>query len=115
MCGELVSVVLDSRNSRMCLFDDFIRDNLAGGNRTTGDRLVPHCMFTDPRLAHVGLTEKEARRQGIEVRVAKLSMSAVLRTQTTGETKGFMKALVAAHDDRRFAGQQCVPRSSAAS
>jgi pyruvate/2-oxoglutarate dehydrogenase complex dihydrolipoamide dehydrogenase (E3) component len=72
-------------------FDDFIRDNLAGGNRTTGDRLVPHYMFTDPRLAHVGLTEKEARRQGIEVRVAKLPMSVVLSTQTTGETKGFMK------------------------
>ena len=83
-------------------FDDFriLRDNLAGGNRTTGDRLVPHCMFTDPQLAHVGLTENEARRQDIEVRVAKLPMSAVLRTQTTGETKGFMKALVAAHDDR---------------
>ena len=83
-------------------FDDFriLRDNLAGGNRTTGDRLVPHCMFTDPQLAHVGLTENEARRQRIEVRVAKLPMSAVLRTQTTGETKGFMKALVAAHDDR---------------
>ncbi len=50
-------------------FDDFriLRDNLAGGNRTTGDRLVPHCMFTDPQLAHVGLTENEARRQGIEV------------------------------------------------
>jgi pyruvate/2-oxoglutarate dehydrogenase complex dihydrolipoamide dehydrogenase (E3) component len=83
-------------------FDDFriIRDNLAGGNRTTGDRLVPHCMFTDPQLAHVGLTEHEARQRGIEVRVARLPMSAVLRTQTTGETRGFMKALVAAHDDR---------------
>jgi pyruvate/2-oxoglutarate dehydrogenase complex dihydrolipoamide dehydrogenase (E3) component len=83
-------------------FDDFriLRDNLAGGNRTTGDRLVPHCMFTDPQLAHVGLTENEARRQGIDIRVAKLPMSAVLRTQTTGETRGFMKALVAAHNDR---------------
>jgi pyruvate/2-oxoglutarate dehydrogenase complex dihydrolipoamide dehydrogenase (E3) component len=83
-------------------FDDYriIRDNLAGGNRTTADRLVPHCMFTDPQLAHVGLTEHEARRQSIDVRVAKLPMSEVLRTQTTGETRGFMKALVAAHDDR---------------
>jgi pyruvate/2-oxoglutarate dehydrogenase complex dihydrolipoamide dehydrogenase (E3) component len=83
-------------------FDDYriIRDNLEGGNRTTGDRLVPHCMFTDPQLAHVGLTEREAQRQSIDVRVARLPMSAVLRTQTTGETRGFMKALVAAHDDR---------------
>jgi hypothetical protein len=36
-------------------FDDFhiIQDNLAGGNRTTRDRLVPYCLFTDPPLARV--------------------------------------------------------------
>jgi pyruvate/2-oxoglutarate dehydrogenase complex dihydrolipoamide dehydrogenase (E3) component len=83
-------------------FDDYriIRDNLAGGNRTRRDRLVPHCMFTDPELARVGLTEREAARRGVDVRVARLEMAAVLRTQTTGETRGFMKALVAKDDDR---------------
>ena len=83
-------------------FDDFrvIRDNLAGGNRTTRDRLIPYCMFADPPLARVGMSEGEAKRQGIETRVAKLPMSAVLRTHTIDETQGFMKALVAARDDR---------------
>ncbi|HUI22539.1 MAG TPA: mercuric reductase [Methylocella sp.] len=83
-------------------FDDFriIRDNLAGANRTTRDRLIPYCMFTDPPLARVGLSDGEAQRQGIEIRVAKLPMSAVLRTHTTDERRGFMKALVAARDDR---------------
>jgi pyruvate/2-oxoglutarate dehydrogenase complex dihydrolipoamide dehydrogenase (E3) component len=81
-------------------FDDFriIRDNLAGANRTTRDRLIPYCMFTDPPLARVGLSEGEAQRQGIEARVAKLPMSAVLRTHTIDERRGFMKALVAARD-----------------
>jgi pyruvate/2-oxoglutarate dehydrogenase complex dihydrolipoamide dehydrogenase (E3) component len=76
--------------------DDFriIRDNLAGGKRSTRDRLVPYCMFTDPPLAHVGLSEGEAQRQGITARVARLPTSAVLRTQTTDERQGFMKALV---------------------
>ena len=83
-------------------FDDFrvIRDNLAGVGRTTRDRLVPYCMFTDPPLARVGLNERDAQRQGIAVRIAKLPISAVLRTRTIGETKGFMKALVAADSDR---------------
>jgi pyruvate/2-oxoglutarate dehydrogenase complex dihydrolipoamide dehydrogenase (E3) component len=83
-------------------FDDsrIIRDNLAGGNRTTRDRLIPFCMFTDPPLARVGLSEGEAQHQGIEARVAKLPMSAVLRTHTIDETQGFMKALVADRDDR---------------
>jgi pyruvate/2-oxoglutarate dehydrogenase complex dihydrolipoamide dehydrogenase (E3) component len=82
--------------------DDFriIRDNIAGGKRTTTDRLVPYTMFSDPPLAHVGLSERDAAARGIGVRIAKLPMSSVLRTEATGETDGFMKVLVAAEDDR---------------
>jgi len=82
--------------------DDFriIRDNLAGGNRSTRERLVPYCLFTDPPLAHVGLSEREAQRQGVTVRVARLPMSAVLRTEATDQTQGFMKVLVGGSEDR---------------
>jgi pyruvate/2-oxoglutarate dehydrogenase complex dihydrolipoamide dehydrogenase (E3) component len=82
--------------------DDFrvIRDNLAGDARTTRDRLIPFCLFTDPALARVGMSEAEARSRGVPVRTAKLPMGAVLRTRTTGETRGFMKALVDARSDR---------------
>jgi pyruvate/2-oxoglutarate dehydrogenase complex dihydrolipoamide dehydrogenase (E3) component len=82
--------------------DDFriVRDNLSGGRRSTRDRFIPYCMFTDPPLAHVGLSEREAERQGVKTRVAKLPMKAVLRAQATGETEGFMKALVGENDDR---------------
>jgi len=80
--------------------DDFriVNDNLAGGKRSTRDRLVPYCVFTDPPLAHVGLSEGDAKRQGITARVAKLPTSAVLRAQAIGEKQGFMKVLVAAND-----------------
>jgi pyruvate/2-oxoglutarate dehydrogenase complex dihydrolipoamide dehydrogenase (E3) component len=83
--------------------DDFriIRDNLAGGNRSTRDRIVPFCLFTDPPLAHVGLTETEARRR-VPVRILKMPIAGVLRTRTTGETRGFMKALIG--DDQRVVG-----------
>jgi pyruvate/2-oxoglutarate dehydrogenase complex dihydrolipoamide dehydrogenase (E3) component len=82
--------------------DDFriIRDNLAGGNRSTHDRLVPYCMFTDPPLARVGLSEGEAERQGVIVRVAQLPMNSVLGAQATDQREGFMKALVGDGDDR---------------
>jgi pyruvate/2-oxoglutarate dehydrogenase complex dihydrolipoamide dehydrogenase (E3) component len=82
--------------------DDFriIRDNLAGGKRSSRDRLVPYCLFTDPPLARVGLSEREAKQQGIAIRVANLAMNDVLRTRTTGETTGFMKVLVEARGDR---------------
>jgi pyruvate/2-oxoglutarate dehydrogenase complex dihydrolipoamide dehydrogenase (E3) component len=80
--------------------DDFriVRDNLAGGNRTTGDRLIPYVVFTDPPLARVGVSEAEAQRQGIAVRVARLPMSRVLRTEATDETRGFMKILIDGND-----------------
>ncbi len=57
-------------------------------------------MFTDPPLAHVGLSEREAERQGVKTRVARLPIKAVLRAQATGQTEGFMKALVGENDDR---------------
>jgi pyruvate/2-oxoglutarate dehydrogenase complex dihydrolipoamide dehydrogenase (E3) component len=83
-------------------FDDFriVRDNLNGGNRTTKDRLVPFCIFTDPELARVGLNESEAKSRGLEYRVAKMPMAAVLRTKTLSEPRGFMKMLIDAYSDR---------------
>jgi pyruvate/2-oxoglutarate dehydrogenase complex dihydrolipoamide dehydrogenase (E3) component len=85
-------------------FDDFriVRDNLAGGNRSTRGRLVPYCLFTDPELGHVGLSETAAKAQGIPYRLAKIPMATILRTRTLGETRGFAKALVA--DDDRILG-----------
>jgi pyruvate/2-oxoglutarate dehydrogenase complex dihydrolipoamide dehydrogenase (E3) component len=82
--------------------DDFriIRDNLAGGNRSTRGRLVPYCMFTEPPLTRVGLSEREAQQQGVSVRIARLPMSGVRRAATTDETQGFMKVLVGGSDDR---------------
>ena len=83
-------------------FDDFrvIRDNLAGGARSKRDRLVPYCMYTEPLLARVGLSEGEAARQGLAVRTATLPVQMVLRSRTMSDTRGFMKAVVAADSDR---------------
>ena len=82
-------------------FNDFrvVYENLNGGNRTTRDRLVPFCMFTDPELARVGRNENEARRDGIEYRLAKMPMTTVLRTWTVSEKRGFVKILVGKQSD----------------
>jgi pyruvate/2-oxoglutarate dehydrogenase complex dihydrolipoamide dehydrogenase (E3) component len=82
-------------------FDDFriVSANLAGGNRVTTGRLVPFCLFTDPEFARVGLSETEAAARGIPYRLARIPMTAVLRTRTLSETRGFMKALVDGESD----------------
>jgi pyruvate/2-oxoglutarate dehydrogenase complex dihydrolipoamide dehydrogenase (E3) component len=83
-------------------FDDFrvIYDNLNGRNRVTTGRQVPFCLFTDPEVARIGLSEKEARAQGIAYRVFKMPVEEILRARTLGETRGFVKALVEADGDR---------------
>jgi pyruvate/2-oxoglutarate dehydrogenase complex dihydrolipoamide dehydrogenase (E3) component len=82
--------------------DDFrvVHANLTGGNRVTTGRQVPYCLFTDPELAHIGLSETEAQAQGIAYRLFKVPMEANLRARTLSETRGFVKALVEADSDR---------------
>jgi pyruvate/2-oxoglutarate dehydrogenase complex dihydrolipoamide dehydrogenase (E3) component len=79
-----------------------VLDNLAGGSRTTRGRLIPYCLFTDPELAHVGMTESEARAKGMSYRIARMPMALVLRTRTLSQTRGFMKALIGG--DNRILG-----------
>jgi pyruvate/2-oxoglutarate dehydrogenase complex dihydrolipoamide dehydrogenase (E3) component len=82
--------------------DDFrvVRDNLTGGNHITTGRQVPFCLFTDPEFARVGLSEKEAKAQGVAYRLFKIPMKSVLRAHALTETRGFLKALVATDSDR---------------
>ncbi len=76
--------------------DDFrvLPDNLSGGDRVTTGRQVPSRLFTDPALARVGLSEREARQRGIGYRLVKLPLDHVLRARTLAETRGFLKALI---------------------
>ncbi|HEY4085792.1 MAG TPA: FAD-dependent oxidoreductase [Bryobacteraceae bacterium] len=82
--------------------DDFrvVHSNLTGGNRVTTGRQVPYCLFTDPELARIGLSQTEAAAQGIPYRLMKVPMETNLRALTLSETRGFVKALVEAEGDR---------------
>jgi pyruvate/2-oxoglutarate dehydrogenase complex dihydrolipoamide dehydrogenase (E3) component len=81
--------------------DDFrvVHANLTGGNRVTTGRQVPYCLFTDPELARIGLSETEAEAQGIAYRLFKVPMESNLRARTLSETRGFVKALVEVDSD----------------
>lgn len=82
--------------------DDFriVRDNILGGNHLTIGRQVPFCLFTDPEFARVGLSETEAKKQGIAYRLFKVPMAAVLRARSLMETRGFLKCLVERDGDQ---------------
>jgi len=78
-------------------YDDYrvLRANwLEGADATIDGRYVPNTMFIDPQLATVGINEAEAKRRGLNYRVAKLPMASVARAIEMSETRGFMKAIV---------------------
>jgi pyruvate/2-oxoglutarate dehydrogenase complex dihydrolipoamide dehydrogenase (E3) component len=87
-------------------YDDYriIRANLLeGGSAGTESRLVPYTVFMDPQLGRIGLSERDARRQGVRYRVARMPMSSVARALEMDESRGLMKALVDP-DSRRILG-----------
>ncbi len=78
-------------------YDDFriLKANLLdGGYRVTTGRPVPYCVFIDPQLGRIGLSEKAAQKAGRKYKVARVRMSSIARAFETGQTRGFMKALV---------------------
>jgi pyruvate/2-oxoglutarate dehydrogenase complex dihydrolipoamide dehydrogenase (E3) component len=84
-------------------YDDFrvIKANLLdGGDASIADRIVPYTVFIDPQLGRVGLSESEAREQGLDFRVATMPMSRVARALEMDETRGMMKAVVEAETGR---------------
>ena len=84
-------------------YDDFrvIRTNLLeSGNATIVDRLAPYTIFLDPQLGRVGLSEREAREQGRNIRGSKMPMTRVARALEVDETRGSMKPVVDADTDQ---------------
>lgn len=84
-------------------YDDFriVRQNLLESGDTSKDgRLVPYTVFIDPQLGGIGLTERQARKQGRPIRVAKIPMSYVARAIETDETRGMMKVILDAETDQ---------------
>jgi pyruvate/2-oxoglutarate dehydrogenase complex dihydrolipoamide dehydrogenase (E3) component len=84
-------------------YNDFqiVDANLTQGkNLTIENRIVPYCVFTDPQLGGVGMTEKEARAAGHKLKIGTIPMSRVARAIERDETAGMMKVIVDASNDR---------------
>ena len=79
-----------SYHDHLIVFNNLVH----GKDQTTNGRLVPYCMYIDPQLGRVGVTEGEARSKGMNIQIAKLPMAHVARGIETGETRGLMKAII---------------------
>jgi pyruvate/2-oxoglutarate dehydrogenase complex dihydrolipoamide dehydrogenase (E3) component len=84
-------------------YDDYrilFQNLFRGGGRAVGDRPVPYTLFTDPQLGRVGMSERQARKSGGNIKVANMPMTWSARALETGETRGMMKAVVDADSGR---------------
>ena len=82
-------------------------DNILGHERAADYRAVPDWIFTIPEIASVGMTEAEAKEQGIPVRVTKFPFAALGRAQAIGEPHGLVK-LVCSGEDGTILGMQIL-------
>jgi pyruvate/2-oxoglutarate dehydrogenase complex dihydrolipoamide dehydrogenase (E3) component len=71
-----------------------------GARRTAKDRLVPFAVFTDPQIARVGLSEREAKKQGIDYEIASMPFGHIARAIELDETAGILKVLIDPKSER---------------
>ena len=96
--------------------DDYriLREDLFGaGERKVSDRdPVSYSVFIDPPLSRIGLSEAEARKKGLNIKVNKLPVAAVPRARTLGDTNGLFKVVVDADTDKIVGCTLFGPESS---
>ncbi len=76
------------------------RSTYRGQDRSTAGRIVPHAVFTDPEVGSVGLTEPAARAAGYTVLIGRQDFTGVVKARAIGNTRGLVKFVVDADNDR---------------
>jgi dihydrolipoamide dehydrogenase len=86
-------------------------ENIVGHARRVPDyHAAPNCIYTDPEIATVGLSEREARERGVEVAVGRFPFAALGRALTLGRTEGAVKVIADARDGTLLGVEMVGPR-----
>ena len=86
-------------------------ENICGKIKKMNYDALPSAVFTEPELAMVGLTEAEAEKRGLKIRVGMFSLQASSRASTMGKNDGLVKIL-SGEDERIFGAQILSPHAS---
>jgi dihydrolipoamide dehydrogenase len=83
-----------------------------GPDRVVNLQAVPNCVYTDPELATVGMTEAEAQKAGYDVAVGKVPLSAIGRSATINRSEGLCKVVADAKTDKVLGVHILAPEAS---
>jgi dihydrolipoamide dehydrogenase len=87
-------------------------ENACGVGHSPTETLIPACIFTDPEIGAVGLTEQMAKTQGLAVRTGKFFFAALGKALASGENNGFVKWVTDPQNDRLLGAQAIGPHAT---
>ena len=90
----------------------FVAEELSGKTPTVRLDIVPGCVYTDPEIASVGMTEEDANESGIEIKTGKFIMGANGKSLITKEERGFIKVIVDAGSEVILGAQMMCARAT---
>lgn len=90
----------------------YVAEMLAGEEASVELSAVPGCVYTDPEIASVGMTEDEAKEKGLEIKTGKFIMSANGKSLITKEERGFIKILAEKETDVIVGAQMMCARAT---
>lgn len=90
----------------------YVAEEIAGKIPSIDLSIVPSCVYTDPEIASVGMTEEEAKEQGIETAVGKFMMTANGKALITKEERSFVKIIADASEKKILGAQMMCARAT---
>jgi len=89
-----------------------VENIVSGNNRKADNHIIPACIFCDPEISSVGLTEENARAFGIVVKVQKFDFRASAMARIIEESEGFIKIVVNQDSEEVIGGCIIGPRAT---
>ncbi|MCX7785736.1 MAG: dihydrolipoyl dehydrogenase [candidate division WOR-3 bacterium] len=90
----------------------FVAELIAGEKNIAHPRFIPNCVYTDPELATIGITEKEAQDLNYDYTMGKAPLSAIGRAITMDQLEGIVKIIVDKKTDLILGAQILAPEAS---
>ena len=75
-------------------------EHIMGITSNVRQDVVPDCIFINPQIAYVGLTEERAKEKGLDYKVSKFMFGANGKALAMGESEGFVKVISSGEDDK---------------
>jgi len=89
-----------------------VAEVISGNQATFDNKAIPAAVFTDPEIAWTGLTEREAKAQGISVTIGRFPLAALGRAWTLGRTDGLVKIISDPHSQKVLGVGMVGPQAS---